>query len=107
MIVVLMALTLLLTCIGQLLQKSVATRTDHSHQVWWLLAIIGCLGLGAVFWLLVLQRLPVGIAYPMLSLNFVLVMAASRWWFKETVSPRQWCGVLCIILGVSLLGGYA
>lgn len=107
MTIALITLTLLLTCVGQLLQKSVATSTDHRHRVWWLLIIIGCLGLGAVFWLLVLQRLPVGIAYPMLSINYVLVMLASRYWFKESVSVRQWLGVVLVILGVSLLGGYA
>lgn len=105
MIITLVILTLAFTCVGQLLQKYVATRTSHENQLFWILAIIGCLGFGALMWLLVLQHLPVGIAYPMLSLNYVLVMLASRWWFGENVMPRQWFGVVFIILGVSLLGG--
>ncbi|WP_108649003.1 EamA family transporter [Dongshaea marina] len=103
MIPLLLGLTLLLTCSGQLLQKMAA-----SGQNRWLSLIgaIGCLGLGALCWLAVLQKLPVGIAYPMLSLNYVLVMLASHWIFKETVSFRQWLGVILVVAGVVILGGH-
>ncbi|WP_421847058.1 4-amino-4-deoxy-L-arabinose-phosphoundecaprenol flippase subunit ArnE [Marinomonas sp.] len=105
MTVALVILTLLLTCTGQILQKQCAVSLDSKSRNWLLLSAIACLGFGALAWLLVLQQLPVGIAYPMLSLNYVLVMLASRYWFKEPVSLRQWFGVLLVITGVSLLGG--
>ncbi|MNP63745.1 putative 4-amino-4-deoxy-L-arabinose-phosphoundecaprenol flippase subunit ArnE [compost metagenome] len=55
-------------------------------------------------WLLVLQRLDVGVAYPMLSLNFVLITLVARFVFHETIDRRHWIGVALVIAGVILLG---
>ena len=57
-----------------------------------------------VLWLLVLQNVPVGIAYPMLSLNFVWVTLAAVKLWHEPVSLRHWCGVAFIIGGIVILG---
>ena len=65
---------------------------------------LACLGLAMVLWLLVLQNVPVGIAYPMLSLNFVWVTLAAVKLWHEPVSPRHWCGVAFIIGGIVILG---
>ena len=62
------------------------------------------LGAGMVLWLLVLQRIPVGIAYPMLSLNFVWVTLAARAIWHEQITLRHACGLVLIIIGVALLG---
>jgi undecaprenyl phosphate-alpha-L-ara4N flippase subunit ArnE len=51
----------------------------------------------------VLQRLPLSLAYPMLSLNFVMVTLAARWLFHEPTSARHWCGVASIMLGILLM----
>jgi len=56
-------------------------------------------------WLVVLQHLPVGIAYPMLSLNFVWVTLAAKTLWREHISPRHWLGVGLIIVGIIVLGG--
>ena len=71
------------------------------------LPIFLCLGLGLLVWLLVLQRLEVGIAYPMLSLNFVLITLVARYLFKESIDRRHWLGVGLVIAGVILLGQQA
>jgi undecaprenyl phosphate-alpha-L-ara4N flippase subunit ArnE len=55
-------------------------------------------------WLLVLQRLEVGIAYPMLSLNFVLITLIARFVFREPIDRQHWLGVALVIGGVVLLG---
>lgn len=65
---------------------------------------LACLGLAMVLWLLVLQNVPVGIAYPMLSLNFVWVTLAAVKLWHEPVSLRHWCGVAFIIGGIVILG---
>ncbi len=52
-----------------------------------------------------LQRLEVGIAYPMLSLNFVLITLVARFVFHEPVDRRHWIGVALVMGGVLLLGG--
>lgn len=51
-------------------------------------------------WLVVLQRLPVGIAYPMLSLNFVWVTLAAKVFWRENVALHHWLGVGLIIIGI-------
>jgi undecaprenyl phosphate-alpha-L-ara4N flippase subunit ArnE len=60
--------------------------------------------LGLLAWLGVLRRLPISLAYPMLSFNFVLIVLAARLIFHERVPLRHWCGVAAIICGVILLG---
>ena len=65
------------------------------------------LGLGMLLWLLVLQQIPVSVAYPMLSLNFVWVTLAARTIWHEPVSRRHWAGVALIIVGIILVGSSA
>jgi undecaprenyl phosphate-alpha-L-ara4N flippase subunit ArnE len=108
---VLLLIACLLTCFGQIAQKMAVEQWGGAfpapllalRSVWLWLALL-CLGLGLLFWLLVLQRLDVGIAYPMLGLNFVLITLTGRYLFKETVDTRHWLGVGLILLGVLLLG---
>ncbi|WP_411569400.1 4-amino-4-deoxy-L-arabinose-phosphoundecaprenol flippase subunit ArnE [Serratia sp. UGAL515B_01] len=99
----------LLTCAGQLCQKQAAQvwqqASEHRLVVtlrWLVLAIIS-LGLGMAIWLIVLQRLPLSLAYPMLSFNFVLVTLAASWLFNETTTLRHWLGVGAIVLGILLM----
>jgi undecaprenyl phosphate-alpha-L-ara4N flippase subunit ArnE len=70
----------------------------------WLWLALASLGFGLLLWLLVLQHLEVSIAYPMLSLNFVLITLAARFLFKEHIDRRHWLGVGLIMLGVLCLG---
>jgi undecaprenyl phosphate-alpha-L-ara4N flippase subunit ArnE len=104
----------LLTCLGQIAQKLAVEqwrgRTAGFAAVLrtpWLWLALACLGAGLLLWLLVLQRLDVGIAYPMLGLNFVLITLCGRFLFKESVDGRHWLGVLLILIGVVLLGRQA
>ncbi|KPW90914.1 MULTISPECIES: 4-amino-4-deoxy-L-arabinose-phosphoundecaprenol flippase subunit ArnE [Pseudomonas syringae group] len=104
----------LLTCLGQIAQK-------YAVEGWcgtfpgvlaalrsiWLWLAIACLGLGLLVWLLVLQRMDVGIAYPMLGLNIVLITLAGRYVFKEPVDPQHWLGIALILVGVFQLGRQA
>ena len=93
---------------GQLCQKQAtcfaAVNKRRKHIVLWLGLALACLGLAMVLWLLVLQNVPVGIAYPMLSLNFVWVTLAAVKLWHEPVSLRHWCGVAFIIGGIVILG---
>lgn len=101
----------LLTCLGQIAQKLAVEYWQRSPQgiaglltSGWLWLALGCLGGGMLLWLLVLQRLEVGIAYPMLALNFVLITLSGRYLFNESVDRRHWLGLAMILLGVVLLG---
>ena len=104
----------LLTCLGQIAQKLAveswrgdASSLGHKLTSPWLWLALLCLGLGLLVWLLVLQRLDVSVAYPMLSLNFVLITLVARYGFKEPIDGRHWFGVALIIAGVVLLGRQA
>jgi drug/metabolite transporter (DMT)-like permease len=48
---------------------------------------------------MVLSRVPLSYAYPLLALNYVLVVAISAWFLGESVSAQRWVGVGVIMLG--------
>ncbi|WPO48751.1 4-amino-4-deoxy-L-arabinose-phosphoundecaprenol flippase subunit ArnE [Pseudomonas sp. S1Bt23] len=104
----------LLTCLGQIAQKFAVESwrgqpsgaLDKLRSPWLWLALAS-LGLGLLVWLLVLQRVKVGIAYPMLSLNFVLITLIARFVFHETIDRRHWLGVALVLAGVLLLSRHA
>ncbi len=54
-------------------------------------------------WLLVLSRVPVGIAYPMTSLAYIFNVLGAYVIFGENISLIQVSGILVIILGVYLI----
>ncbi len=58
---------------------------------------------GAMLWLVVLSRVPLSWAYPMLSLGYILVLFFSRVTLGEHVSPTRWLGTVIVIAGVWLV----
>jgi len=60
-------------------------------------------GISAIFWLVVLSRLDLSVAYPMVSLAYVLLTLAAVIFFKENVPLIRWIGILVICLGVILI----
>ena len=48
--------------------------------------------LACYFWLRLLQILPLSIAYPMLSINFIVVTLIGQFIYKETVNVKHWIG---------------
>ena len=58
---------------------------------------------GALFWLAVLSRWPLSLAYPLLSISYIIGISASVLFLKEKVTLVQVLGVLVIIIGVFLV----
>ncbi len=56
-----------------------------------------------VVWIMGLSRVPVSVAYPMLSLGYVINAVAAYYLFGEAVSATRWLGIGFIILGVWLV----
>lgn len=56
-----------------------------------------------LLWLFVLSKLKLSQAYPITSINFVLVLIASYYFFGEKLSLFQYFGILLIIIGVFAL----
>ena len=54
-------------------------------------------------WILGLSRVPVSIAYPMLSLGYVVNAIAAHYLFGEAVTVQRWLGIGFIIVGVYLV----
>ena len=54
-------------------------------------------------WILALSRVQVSIAYPMLSLGYVMTALAAWWLFGEALNPIKIIGIGVIIFGVVLL----
>jgi drug/metabolite transporter (DMT)-like permease len=69
----------------------------------WIISGIGCYGLGAVAWIMVLTRVPLSWAYPMLALNQVLILAVAWLFLGEQVGALRWAGVILIVSGVYLV----
>ncbi|AZD22306.1 Undecaprenyl phosphate-aminoarabinose flippase subunit ArnE [Pseudomonas chlororaphis subsp. aurantiaca] len=114
MSLLLLLVACLLTCLGQIAQKFAVEswRGQPSGALAklrspWLWLALASLGLGLLVWLLVLQRVEVGIAYPMLSLNFVLITLIARFVFHEAIDRRHWLGVALVLAGVLLLSRHA
>jgi multidrug transporter EmrE-like cation transporter len=61
---------------------------------------IACYALSVVIWILALSRVQVSIAYPLLSMGYVVNAAAAWWFFNESINPAKIAGIGIIILGV-------
>jgi len=64
---------------------------------------IFCYVVSVVVWLLVLSRVDVSYAYPLLSLGYIVTAFAGRLFFGEVLGPVRWTGILIICLGVYLI----
>jgi multidrug transporter EmrE-like cation transporter len=61
-------------------------------------------GISAVFWLIVLTRLPLSVAYPFVGLTYIIVVFWSRYVLDEHVPPLRWLGVALIAFGIAVVG---
>ncbi len=60
-----------------------------------------------VIWLHVLKRVPLYIAFSIMSITQVLV-PLSAWWFRaEHISPYRWAGILVVLIGIFVVAGPA
>lgn len=64
---------------------------------------LACYVVSVAVWIIGLSRVPVSIAYPMLSLGYVINAVAAYYIFGETVTLGRWLGIGFIIVGVWLV----
>ena len=83
---------------------------DNLVPVGWRLAtephIVGglaCYVISVVVWVLALSRVEVSIAYPLLSIGYVVNAIAAWYLFGEAVTPMRLAGIGIIIVGVCLV----
>ncbi len=59
--------------------------------------------LASLCWMMALKKLQLNVAYPLMSLSFVLVFIMSSLIFNEKATPMQITGLIVIIMGVMLV----
>ena len=64
---------------------------------------LGCYVVSVVVWIMGLSRVPVSIAYPMLSVGYVLNALAAWYLFGESITAQKLIGIGFIIAGVYLV----
>ena len=64
---------------------------------------LGCYVISVVVWIMALSRVPVSVAYPMLSIGYVVNALLAWHWFGETLAAQKMAGIACIIVGVYLV----
>lgn len=62
-----------------------------------------CYGVSVVVWILALSRVDVSIAYPMLSIGYVVNAVAAWALFGEALTAMRLTGIAVIIVGVFIL----
>jgi multidrug transporter EmrE-like cation transporter len=64
---------------------------------------MACYATSLCVWLGALSRAPVSVAYPMLSIGYVVVAFVSALWLGETLSAGKVAGIALICIGVVLV----
>ncbi len=61
------------------------------------------IGISSLIWLMILSKVELSYAYPMVSIGYVLVAIFSWIFFKENLSVLRWFGIAMICGGVYLI----
>ncbi len=70
---------------------------------WPFLLGLACYAVSLVVWIAALTRVPVTVAYPMLSIGYIINALIARFWLGETMGLNGWLGIAFIVLGVTLI----
>ncbi|MDB3954935.1 EamA family transporter [Alphaproteobacteria bacterium] len=105
----------MLMSIGQVLFKKTAVSMSTNEALslfdglikaistpWFYLAL-SVYALATVFWLYLLQRIPLSLAYPFSALAMLIVPILAMYLFGERVNLSYWLGLTFIILGIIIV----
>ena len=102
--------SIVIAVIGQTLFKVGAQTHSSSTEAFWKVflspSVIFGLGLylsSALLYIQALKTVPLSVAYPSLSLSYVIVVLISWLLFKEPLGKEQLFGITLIIAGVAIL----
>jgi multidrug transporter EmrE-like cation transporter len=84
------------------LQSLLTSAGSLVANIWLWLGLI-CYAVSVVVWILALSRVDVSIAYPMLSVGYILNAVAASYLFDEPLGIGKVVGIGVIILGVYIL----
>jgi len=72
-------------------------------RVPWFWAGFACYGISLFTWIATLSRLPVSVAYPLVSIGYVVNALLAWWLFGESLTMQKIVGIGFIIIGVILV----
>ncbi len=96
-----------MTQIGRIGREQVSAPTKtvvkaaRTPRLWVGLALFG---ISAAFWLVVLSRVPLSVAYPFVGLSYIVIVGVSRFVLHEHVPALRWVGVVVVALGIAIVG---
>ena len=107
----------LLNAIAQLLLKAGTNRVGAFAFSWDNVVPIGvklamngpilgglaCYVVSVVVWILALSRVPVSVAYPLLSVGYIVNAVAAWMLFGESITAQKMAGIGFIVIGVFLV----
>ncbi|MBU0688530.1 MAG: EamA family transporter [Gammaproteobacteria bacterium] len=70
---------------------------------WHIVTALFCYGISVVVWILALSRVPVSIAFPMLSMAYVVNAVAAKYLLGEDFNATKLVGMGVIIFGVIII----
>ena len=65
---------------------------------------LAAFGVSAIFWLVVLSRVPLSVAYPFVGISYVAIVFFSRLVLHESVPPLRWLGACVVAVGIAIVG---
>ena len=60
-------------------------------------------GISTVFWLVALSKIELSVAYPMLSIGYILLMILSYFLLNEAITIQKVIGTLLVVVGITLI----
>jgi multidrug transporter EmrE-like cation transporter len=76
-------------------------RALREPRLWLGLALFG---ISSIFWMIVLSRVPLSVAYPFVGISYIVIVLASRFALHEQVPTMRWIGVLVVAVGITIIG---
>lgn len=70
---------------------------------WPIVAGLACYVVSVGVWIVSLSRVEVSLAYPLLSMGYIVNALAAWWLFGEALGPMRWAGMVLIIGGVIVM----
>jgi small multidrug resistance pump len=100
-----LAVSILLGLTGQMLLKAGAGGETLLQQFLAPQTIIGLMlyGSAAIFYMLALRKIPVSVAFPSVSLSYVLVALLGFWLYGEALTVSKLVGIALVCCGVFLI----
>ena len=77
------------------------TRAIKEPKLWGGLFLFG---ISALFWLVVLSRVNLSVAYPIVGISYIIIVAFAKFFLNEHVPPMRWVGVTVIAVGIAIIG---